>query len=54
MEGLESPRGNAEALMHFDVDSDGGNLLIDYLHPKVYFFTEESPLRSKTFPQEWY
>ena len=54
MEGLESPPENAEALMHFDAESDGGNPSVDYLHPKVYFFTEELSLRSKTFPQEWY
>ena len=54
MEGLESPRGNGEALMHFDAESDGGNVFIDYLRPKVYFYTEEPPLRSTTFPQEWF
>jgi hypothetical protein len=54
MEGLESPRENGEALMHFDAESDGANLFIDYLHPKVYFYAEDAALRSKIFPQEWF
>jgi len=53
MEGLESPRQNGEALMQFDVESDGVPLL-DYLNPKIYFYSEEIELHGKVFPQEWF
>ncbi len=54
MEGLESPRENGEAIMQFDAESSDGVPAQDYLHPKVYFYTDDEELQLKVFPQEWF